>query len=1069
MISILNNIVIKNGGVDFTDGPKKTVHKITDIGLSVPFLSNVAYYADSYVTPSFEAKVNGDPLSLKGMTKPFKDSLETSFEINVKDIDVPYYLAYVPFRMDYKLVSGLFDASTVFTFIQYRDRQPTITLMGDIGLSKLAIEDLKAAPIISISAIKMSIALFDYASNNLHLKSFGLDGLDLNVVKDKSGRLNVMNLLPPASHDKKPETDDKKSVKTAGDGKPFVVDADEIRLSSGVVAFADSSVKGGFRTKIEELDVRAGHFSTGRDKKTDIVFSAKTESGEEVKVSGEMSVEPLTADGRAEAVHIPLKKYAPYYADKLLFTIEDAVLDLSVRYSFAKKEGVEDPVVRLADLAANLKNLELRKKDEKDEFLRVPEFSVSGGSVDIGQRDIAFDKISSRSAVISVKRSTDGKLNLLDLMAPQPAAPAPKAGVTKVSKAEKQWQYSIGDLRLENYALKYSDYMPSDPVELAAQRIMLTAGKISNRKGAIGAASLSLLFGKKGSISANGPFGINPLSSKMKLSVKNIELSPLQPYVTDLTNVIITDGAISAAGSVSVSGTGEGPIKAGYQGEVSVSSLRTVDSINTDELVSWNNLNINGIDAGYNPTRWHIREVALSEFYARLIINPNGRLNLQEVMKKQPAPVETPSGTAAEAATPGVVPTPAPETAAAVSQKSGIRSAGIDNITLQGGTVQFSDFYIKPNYSARIVELGGRVSGLSSEENVLGDFDLRGKVDNYAPLEITGKINPLREDLFVDLKAIVKDVDLSPVTPYSGRYAGYTIHKGKLSLDLNYHIEKKKLDADNRIFLDQFTFGDPVESPDATKLPVKLAIALLKNRKGEIRLDIPVSGYINDPHFSVGRIILKIIVNLLVKAATSPFALLGAVFGGGEELSYIDFDEGSAGLNDQALKKLATLITALNDRPSLKLDVEGHVDADKDKEGLRRLMFDRKLKAQKLKVMIKKDIPSVPVDEVKIEPAEYAEYLKMAYKDEKFPKPRNIIGIAKDLPVPEMEKLILTHIEVGENDLRQLASQRAMKVKDRIIESGQVGAERIFLVEPKSLAPEKKEGMKDSRVDFRLK
>jgi acylphosphatase len=169
------------------------------------------------------------------------------------------------------------------------------------------------------------------------------------------------------------------------------------------------------------------------------------------------------------------------------------------------------------------------------------------------------------------------------------------------------------------------------------------------------------------------------------------------------------------------------------------------------------------------------------------------------------------------------------------------------------------------------------------------------------------------------------------------------------------------------------------------------------------------------------------------------------------------------------MKKIDTLVKALHDRPSLKLDIEGHVDAEKDKDGLIRYLFDKKIKVQKLNETMKKGQPSVPVDEVKVEPPEYEKYLKMAYKEEKFPKPRNILGMAKDLPAPEMEKLMLTHIEIKEGDLRNLASQRAMKVKDAILKSGQVEPERIFILEPKSLAPEKKEKLKDSRVDFKLK
>jgi hypothetical protein len=175
-----------------------------------------------------------------------------------------------------------------------------------------------------------------------------------------------------------------------------------------------------------------------------------------------------------------------------------------------------------------------------------------------------------------------------------------------------------------------------------------------------------------------------------------------------------------------------------------------------------------------------------------------------------------------------------------------------------------------------------------------------------------------------------------------------------------------------------------------------------------------------------------------------------------------------ATITEPNLKKIDTLIKALADRPALKLDIEGHVDPDRDREGLKQFLFQGKLKTQKLKEMVKKGEPVVPVDEVKIEPQEYEKYLKLAYKEEKFPKPKNILGMPKNIPAPEMEKLMLTYIEVKESDLITLASQRAQKVRETILRAGQIQPERIFIIEPKSLAPEKKEKLKDSRVNFKL-
>jgi hypothetical protein len=350
----------------------------------------------------------------------------------------------------------------------------------------------------------------------------------------------------------------------------------------------------------------------------------------------------------------------------------------------------------------------------------------------------------------------------------------------------------------------------------------------------------------------------------------------------------------------------------------------------------------------------------------------------------------------------------------------------------------------------------------------MADVLLRGRLDNHAPLEITGRVNPLRDDLFVDLKVDFKDIDLSPMTPYSGRYAGYAIEKGKLSLGLKYLIVKKKLDAGNSVFIDQFNFGEKVDSPDATKLPVRLAVALLKDRKGEIRLDLPVSGSLDDPQFSVWGVVWKIVKNLLVKAATSPFALLGALMGNGEELSYLEFPPGQTALDAAGEGKLKALAKALNERPALKLDVTGHADPPADRDALRKAAFDRKIRTQKLKELAKQGGDKA-IDNVTVLPAEYPKYLLKAYSAETFPKPRNLIGMQKELPAPEMEKLILTHIEVTDDDLRQLAQDRAKRAVDFLAATKLVEPERLFLVEAKSLVPEKKEKQRDSRVDFVLK
>jgi hypothetical protein len=260
-----------------------------------------------------------------------------------------------------------------------------------------------------------------------------------------------------------------------------------------------------------------------------------------------------------------------------------------------------------------------------------------------------------------------------------------------------------------------------------------------------------------------------------------------------------------------------------------------------------------------------------------------------------------------------------------------------------------------------------------------------------------------------------------------------------------------------------------VESEEATGLPVKLAVALLKDRNGEIHLDIPVYGDLQDPQFSIAGVVWTIIKNLLVKAATSPFALLGAIFGGGDEdFSSIDFDYGSARLNQEEQDKLQRMAEALLDRPGLDVEVSGFVDPDNDPEGYRKEQLSTEVRRLKyLDLVEDKNLPEgVNEDDVEVSTEEYADYLWQVYREKDFPKPRNFIGMTKKLPAGEMEKLIYTHTEVSEEALGKLAQARALAVQNFLTEDGQLPKERIFLKEPDITAAPDEETANRARVEL---
>jgi hypothetical protein len=1064
-----NNIRIIDGSLDFDDGPKMNRHEVRKIQIAIPFISNLEYYVNQYVQPSFAAVVNGDPVSFVGKTKPFAESLETRFDVNVVDLDLTNFLEYVPLRLEYEIPSAFLTVKAVLSFTQHKNKSPILRAEGDVILKDVRVWGRDKSPMLYLPLVKASVSPSDLVTREFRLASLQVQDPEIDVSIDGNGKMNLLSLIPQKEKENTDVPEDRKTTPNDGSvAKEPILSVDSIRLDGGKVLFADASRGIPFKTELGNIRVDVDNVSTEPGKKADAGVSFSTESGETLELKGNLSLSPLGSEGTVSLAKLVLKKYAPYYSDAVRFDIVSGSLAARFGYSFARGDG--GPEFRLSGLGASISDLRLRQREEKEEFLKIPELALKDAEVDPGKKEIVVGEVATTKGTVAVRRSAGGETNVARLVPEgghpaEPAVAKGPAGKPSAGKgpAEQPWKVTIKRTVMDRYAVRFEDRTTAPPVEVALDRLRLNAENIALGSGQRGKFSFATLYNRLGDVSLSGTFSADPPSLNAKLQARNLPIGPMQPYYTERVKIFLRGGSISADGNVSIDARKDQPLHAGFRGDVSVNGFSSMDKDLEEDFLNFSSLHFGGVEVGYHPTGVAIREIALTDFYSRIIVHPDGTLNLQGIVAKESAGQDNAARNAAPAGGPAKA---APADNASQAPEVPVR---IDTVTLQGGSVKFSDHYIKPNYSASLVEVGGRVSGLSSEESKLADIDLRGKLENSAPLEIVGKINPLAKDLYLDLKVDFRDMDLSPLSPYSGRYAGYGIQKGKLTLNLKYHIEKKSLKSDNKVFLDQFTFGEAVDSPEATKLPVRFAVALLKDRNGEIHLDLPVSGSLDDPKFSIWGVVWQIVKNLLVKAATSPFALLGAIFGGGEELSYLEFDPGSSVIPASDNAKLGNLAKVLADRPALRLEIEGHVDIDKDREGMRQQIFRRKIAARKLADLVKTGQPAPALDNVRVDAAEYPKYLTLAYKAEKFPKPRNFIGIAKDLPVPEMEKLMLTNIRVTDDDLRQLAMERASRVRDRLVAMGKVDPERIFLVEPKTLPPERKEKLRDSRVDFRIK
>ncbi len=353
-----------------------------------------------------------------------------------------------------------------------------------------------------------------------------------------------------------------------------------------------------------------------------------------------------------------------------------------------------------------------------------------------------------------------------------------------------------------------------------------------------------------------------------------------------------------------------------------VSDLALKDPTQTKPFLKWDTLGLKQLDLQVEPTSVNLQEIELVNSAIVVSIDADGGMNLKRLFSP-------PGSVSQEEALPGE------KTSEAESHGNSPTPVKIGSVTITNLLARFADLSVTPNVVTQIEGLTGTIKGLSSDQLAKADVALEGTVDKYAPFNIKGQINPLSEDAYTDLTCSFKNLDLPTVSPYSGKYAGYPINKGKLSLELGYKISEKTLVGENKVLIDQITMGERVESPDATSLPIPLALALLKDRKGQIDIDLPVRGNLNDPDFSYGGVIWNALGNLLTKIVTSPFAVVGSLLGGsGEDLQYITFPAGNAQLSSAEQEKLKALGKALDDRPALRLEIAGAADPQIDRQAL---------------------------------------------------------------------------------------------------------------------------------------
>nr|WP_315429644.1 DUF748 domain-containing protein [uncultured Albidiferax sp.] len=1081
----LYNITLTGGAVDFVDKPVGAIHALRDLNLGLPFISNLDSQREIRAEPRLAFTLNGSHFDSAAQTTPFASSRKTDASFQLKNMDLAPYLPYLPASLPVKLQAAVLNADLQLAF----EQTPKISLRisGVLQADQIKLANPQGAGWLALDSLKLTLDALRPLEQTVKLSAVELSGPALDLRRDAAGQLNLVpapvaskNIAAPAAAASASGT---KDPQPAG----WKVSVDKLALHSGSLRWTDASTQPTAQVALQQLVLEASAiawpFIQPMQFKGSAQIAGDASTSSELRFSGSATDQQAQVD--AQLGGLPLTLAAPYLASVLEPRLTGQLsADLQVQWKApdalqlsAKQLTLDNLALGATALATNKKSSQSgdtkvarvakADKPEMAGLASVRQLQISQAQVDLGQRRIQIGKLSLTEPRAKVARGKDQRWMFEAWLKPTPNA-APAAPV-------QPWAVSVADLQLDGGAVSYLDQANPDPVAFELTALQLQMKDLAPGSAKASPLTVSARIGagnaEPGRLAYKGTLALQPLAAQGQLDLVHLPLHAFEPYFGASLNVDVVRADTSFKGQLAYTASPAGPVLK-VRGDGTLEDLRANRAANSTmagpttsddgppaptvgrELLSWKLLNLRGLEVALQPgtaTRVDIKETALSDFYARIVVDETGRINLQDLVKSS-SPPPAPDATNKVAAPAVATSASAPNASSASSEPGAVVRMG--GISLVNGRVLFSDRFVKPNYSANLSELTGKLGAFSSVpaqgQVQLADLELRGRAEGTASLEILGKLNPLAKPLALDIGAKVRDLELPALSPYSIRYVGHGIERGKMSVDVHYTVQPDgQLTATNSIILNQLTFGDEVAGAPAS-LPVKLAVALLADSNGVIDLNLPLSGSLNDPQFRIGPVIWKILGNLIAKAITSPFSLLANALGGGaEELGEVPFAPGSAVLTPEARQGLDKVAKVLTDRPALKMTVVGNASLEVEREAMQRQRLQRRVLAEKRRNLVAGGAAAANADAAELEgitvgDAEYPALLKSVYQRASFPKPRNALGLLKDLPQPEMEQLLLANLPVDADNVQRLAVQRGVAVRDYLA-AQKLPLERLFL------------------------
>ncbi|NWE18737.1 DUF748 domain-containing protein [Pseudomonas sp. P7548] len=856
----------------------------------------------------------------------------------------------------------------------------------------------------------------------LHLADVELDKPKTELLFDKSGQLNLAQLfkLPP-------------SEPTPADpnAKPFPLRIERIKLASGYVHFQDLRPSEPIEFLYDKLDFELKNLSTLPEDNADMTLVAAGPEGGQIDWKGNFSLVPITSEGTLKVTDGKMKAWWPYVRDALPLVLEDGVLNFSTDYKFSLAKETE---LNLTNTAASIAPFAIKAPDGRP-LARLERLDVSETTVDLAKQQVVVGKIRSNKLETWAAREADGQLDWQKLFASQPSKPAKAEPATAPATADspkpepaapsKPWQVLLKDVQLRNYQVHLADRQVKPAVALELGPLNVDVQNFDSLNQSPFTLKVDTGLGKQGKILATGEVNLNPISAKLKVNTQDIDLRVAQSYISPFIRLELRSGMLGS--NLDVNLKSADPLKLQVTGRAQVDQLHTLDTLKTRDFVKWQRLVLEGVNYQHGDSL-SIDKVNLLQPYARFMINDDRTTNVDDLL----------------------IPQPADKTSKPASKEKplGIR---IGQIAINDGSANFADFSLTPNFATAIQQLNGQIGTIDSRQAKPASVNINGKVDRYAPVTIKGSVNPFDPMAALDIATSFKRVELTTLTPYSGKFAGFRIRKGRLNLDLHYVITKGQLKAENKVVVEQLQLGEKVDSADAVDLPIRLAIALLKDSDGKISIELPVTGDLNNPQFSVMPIVWQTLRNLVVRAATAPFKFIGGLISGGgaEDLGNVSFAAGSSDLTKDAEGALNSLAKALKERPALRLEIEGTAAASSDGPFLAAQRLEREYQYNYYKILQRRgDKVPAQASLLVVPEKEKAPLLEGIYRTRlKQQPPAEWKDLSNDDRSAKLREGVIKFWSTSDVLLRQLGQDRASTIKDYLVDKGQLEDERVYFID----------------------